>query len=625
MGSSILLINYFLKDDKKEARSISIDLVERIGLTTKEEVKQYKIGGLNLLLSKPLSPFGAGMMKHLFEIHSEGDMPQTVLGVGKGYNIITDKWNPSAIFEATDKGEHSLYGILIPPGMTINKVSVTESYMENHKDKESYVNRRLAQLNVSADVDYTLLRMTTRGGLSIQSSRQGTMNVEERSFLLEKRLFQVEIDNLQHPDMKVTEAFTKAVTDKLPDAYDGSSDKNRLDYADFFGRWGHFIVSSAFGGGSIEAKVNIEAAENSKEAEDEAKMELDATLEGLTKGYGAGLDMNLASSGQASRTSCLTTKRLRWVGGNDNYHSTFLKDITPNDWKLWQASLASNPAILTTEMSLLPIYDVVELVDPKKVEGCRDAWTALLGVKFGAPKREKQIEAEEPQFKEEQEEAGRKKDAKSTPDPKSGGHCYASNSKVYLQDMTVKMAADVSVGDSLLVSAECGTLKFSEVVIINHKSPDAPTEFCQIFYDLEKEPLKITPKHIVMVNGSAQYAGDVKIGDTLLVLHKTHTCLEQRLVQRVEKITLRGFHAPITMDGKLVVDDVLTSCYAHVPEKFVLGRKVTGHKLAHIGMAPFRMMRKMNIATKMLKINEGEDMPQAIQWAVKRVLPHILK
>ena len=252
--------------------------------------------------------------------------------------------------------------------------------------------------------------------------------------------------------------------------------------------------------------------------------------------------------------------------------------------------------------------------------------TDFLGGQFAVVKK-REIEREEKKriFLEEQENRNRQMEAEATPDPDKAAKCYASNSKVYLQDMTVKAVADINIGDSLLVSAKQGKFKFSKVMMINHRGLDVQQEFCQIWHDCEKDPLTITPNHIVMVNGNAQFAGEVKMGDTLQVLNKTHICLEQRQVQKIGKISQRGFHSPITMDGKLVVDDVLTSCYGDVPETMLLGWKINGHQLAHMGMAPFRIMRKMNIATKMLEINEGDEMPQAIQWAVKRVLPIVQK
>ncbi len=624
MSSNILLNSLFLQAARNEALSISTDLVEKIGLTNSNDLKQYTIGMLNQLLSKSLSPFGVEMMGNVFGVQSSSVTLEAAMCVGKGFNVLNDALKPSAIFETINKAAVSQYGITIPPGVTMKKVQESEIYMENYEDEQSYVKSRLVQLNINADVDYKLFSMKTRGGFTRKRSGQGTMNVSEWSFLMERRLFQLEMPDHQHCDMKLTETFKNAVKNRLPSAYAIDSKEVRSDYENFFETWGHFIVTSAYGGGCVEAKVNIMTTSSSAEAALQIRADLEASFRGLSGGLAFDMEMEAESSGQTSSRSSLATSSLKWVGGDSKYHAMNLKDTTPEQWKLWQASLASNPAVLSTDMSLLPIHNVVELVDPNKVRGCKQALEDFLGGEFAAiKKRENEMKEKERKIKEEAEEARRKKEAESTPDPQPGPSCYASSSKVYLHGMSIKTVADVNIGDSLLVSAEGGTLKFSKVVIINHRSPDAIQEFCQIFYDQEREPLKITSKHIVMVNGIAQYAGEVKVGDTLLVLDKTRICLEERLVQKVEKISLRGFHAPITMDGKLVVDEVLTSCYAHVPDKVVLGRKVSGHQLAHIGMVPFRIMRKMNVATKMLEIKEGEDMPQAIQWAVRRVLPHI--
>ncbi len=42
-------------------------------------------------------------------------------------------------------------------------------------------------------------------------------------------------------------------------------------------------------------------------------------------------------------------------------------------------SLSEKPAILTTHMSLTPIYRIVRLVDKKKAKGCREALEDIVG------------------------------------------------------------------------------------------------------------------------------------------------------------------------------------------------------------------------------------------------------
>ncbi len=563
------------------------------------------------------------MMQEVFKVQSRNTMLDAVLCVGKGFNVLNDALRPSAIFEPADKGTPSPYGITIPPGMTMKRVQQSEIYMEHYEDDESYVRNRLAQLSINGDVDFKLFSMRPRGGFTIQSSGLRSKNVTERSFLLERRLFLLEMPDHKHHDVKLTQTFTDAVKNRLPNAYDIDSDVVRTDYKDFFDTWGHFIVTSAYGGGCVEAKVNI--MDSSRTVEDAAQVmaDLDSSFRGLAGGFVVNFDNRSESSGLTSIGSSLATSSLKWKGGDSKCHAMSLTDTTPEQWKLWQASLASNPAILTTEMTLLPIHNVVELVDPDKVTGCKQALADFLGGQFAVVKK-RENERKDQEWKVKLEERRREAEAAATPAPPKS-KCYASNSKVYLHDMTTKTVADVNVGDSLLVSAKRGKHKFSKVVMINHRNLDAMQEFCQIIYDCEKEPLTITSNHMVMVNGNAQFAGDVKVGDTLLVLSKTQACLEQRLVLKVEKITLKGFHSPITMDGKLVVDDVLTSCYGDVSAQVLFGRKLSGHQVAHLGMAPFRMMRKMNVATKMLEIKEGDEMPQAIQWAMKRVLPIVQK
>jgi hypothetical protein len=53
--------------------------------------------------------------------------------------------------------------------------------------------------------------------------------------------------------------------------------------------------------------------------------------------------------------------------------------MDPENWKRWEMSLMEKPEILTTQMSLTPIYRLVRLVDKKKGQGCREALEDILG------------------------------------------------------------------------------------------------------------------------------------------------------------------------------------------------------------------------------------------------------
>ena len=39
--------------------------------------------------------------------------------------------------------------------------------------------------------------------------------------------------------------------------FNGENDKNVRSYEDFFNTWGHFVVVSAYGGGSVEVQTNV--------------------------------------------------------------------------------------------------------------------------------------------------------------------------------------------------------------------------------------------------------------------------------------------------------------------------------------------------------------------------------
>ena len=59
--------------------------------------------------------------------------------------------------------------------------------------------------------------------------------------------------------------------------------------------------------------------------------------------------------------------------------------------QMWKASLAKDPILLRTEMSLMPISEVVAIIDEEKGDACYEALCNLFGIKdFGVFAREEE-------------------------------------------------------------------------------------------------------------------------------------------------------------------------------------------------------------------------------------------
>ena len=58
----------------------------------------------------------------------------------------------------------------------------------------------------------------------------------------------------------------------------------------------------------------------------------------------------------------------------------------------------------------------------------------------------------------------------------------------------------------------------------------------------------------------------------------------EEMIQSITIVTVKGYAAPLTISGTMLIDNILTSCYA----------VVDNHYLAHSSMAPVRWWYYMN-------------------------------
>ena len=79
----------------------------------------------------------------------------------------------------TEKKE---FGFVLPTCTKVEKVNQTQSFQEQFKDKKSYVQSRLNNLNVSLDVQHDVFNMGARAGFNLSLSKSG-MNLPSLDFL----------------------------------------------------------------------------------------------------------------------------------------------------------------------------------------------------------------------------------------------------------------------------------------------------------------------------------------------------------------------------------------------------------------------------------------------------------
>ena len=127
---------------------------------------------------------------------------------------------------------------------------------------------------------------------------------------------------------------------------------------------------------------------------------------------------------------------------------------------------------------------------------------------------------------------------------------------------------DVSVND--LVQTSCG---FEPVIGFLHQSASLQGSFLRVSHTAGS--LTLTAEHLVfLADGSSKTAAEVRVGDVL-------SGAVNMEVQAISAVQEKGFYAPLTASGTIVVDDVMASNYA-APTAAV------SHSLAHLAVSPFR-------------------------------------
>ncbi|KAM9337676.1 sonic hedgehog protein [Symphorus nematophorus] len=168
---------------------------------------------------------------------------------------------------------------------------------------------------------------------------------------------------------------------------------------------------------------------------------------------------------------------------------------------------------------------------------------------------------------------------------KSGG-CFPGSSTVTLQDGTKKAVKDLRTGDRVLAADDDGNPIYTDFIMFIDR--DSTTR--RLFYVIETDSgqkITLTAAHLLFValnateeeRMSAVFASEVQRGQKVFVFDAERSRLEPVIVKRIYTQEHEGSFAPVTVQGTVVVDQVLASCYAVIED----------HDLAHWALAPVRL------------------------------------
>ncbi|XP_052455063.1 indian hedgehog B protein [Carassius gibelio] len=189
---------------------------------------------------------------------------------------------------------------------------------------------------------------------------------------------------------------------------------------------------------------------------------------------------------------------------------------------------------------------------------------------------------------------------------KTGG-CFPGGALVTMKDGTRRPIRDLRAGDLVLASMGSdgtGELVYSKVLTFLDRSPITQKHFYVISTE-DGASISLTAAHLLFVwvgncsnggqtkRGSLRtiFASDAKPGQCVLIVNEGELRMRVSQISQVEVREDQGAYAPLTAHGTLLVNGVMTSCYAAVNEP----------QLAHRAFAPLRLLYSWTGPDQILK------------------------
>lgn len=166
--------------------------------------------------------------------------------------------------------------------------------------------------------------------------------------------------------------------------------------------------------------------------------------------------------------------------------------------------------------------------------------------------------------------------------------CFPASARVHLARNRTAAMSDLWVGSRVRVAVTTAEddeeeeedekeEDWSRLFVWSHRVSTGQFAFTRVC--AARFCVTLSQGHLLPVNGALHAARDVRVGDSLQTLDG------MRVVHEVTTVMRRGLYAPVTFDGRIVVDGVLVSCYTDAIDSGV----------AHGLLAPLRAIARSGV------------------------------
>ena len=183
--------------------------------------------------------------------------------------------------------------------------------------------------------------------------------------------------------------------------------------------------------------------------------------------------------------------------------------------------------------------------------------------------------------------------------------CFPPDAKVLTPDKNVTMDI-LKIGTPILVLNEKGKLTYGPVIAFLDRSDNAELKYITIETE-DGTKITLTRSHLIYkanhgnstqlqkpIDTQPIFASKVKINDYIFMRSSERNEVQTSKVVKVSNIKKTGTYAPLALEGTIIVDNALASCYAVIDD----------HRLAHTTLAPLRLL--YHSMPRLAREREGE-------------------
>lgn len=337
-------------------------------IQTQAQLPQTRAAILKFFEDIPLNPASSALLQNSFNL----SLPvlSTELLVGCGYDLINDDVLPTPVFTVSNVTPSEI-NFQIPSSFKVELYNRMENVFFILPSRDSYVDERLKNLGLEEDTfppEIISHSGKLKDGYNIMQTNDeenelSLSDAPKLSAVLEYHMFHMK---LSAAEVEISEEFASTVESLT--ALDTSDFASFSQWDTFFKKYGTHVVTSAFGGGRVTIEVTLDPSSPSlPPTKTEQYTKLTESMAQIVQK----LADNLIGKEISSLNYADVTHKVTFSGGDPTYAS--LLDIDH-----WRDSVHYNPIMLSSDLKLLPISELVRQASlPQKADLIELAATQL--------------------------------------------------------------------------------------------------------------------------------------------------------------------------------------------------------------------------------------------------------